>query len=60
MTVLNTNSHLYRSITMMAKLLLYLVGPKIDPFDFSKNLEDGMRAVAVCAVISGDSPIDIK
>ncbi|KAG9509221.1 Down syndrome cell adhesion molecule-like protein Dscam2, partial [Fragariocoptes setiger] len=36
-----------------------VVGPKIDPFDFSRHLEDGMRAVAVCAVIFGDSPIEI-
>lgn len=33
--------------------------PKIDPFEFSRNLEEGMRAVAVCAVISGQSPVDI-
>lgn len=34
--------------------------PKIDPFEFSRNLEEGMRAVAVCAVISGQSPVDVR
>jgi len=33
--------------------------PKIDPFEFSRNLEEGMRAVAVCAVVSGQSPVEI-
>lgn len=38
----------------------FVAKPKIDPFEFSHNLEDGMRAVAVCAVISGQSPVDIR
>ncbi|RWS17057.1 cell adhesion molecule-like protein, partial [Dinothrombium tinctorium] len=36
-----------------------IVGPRIDPFSFAKDLEEGMRAVAVCAVSSGDPPIRI-
>lgn len=34
--------------------------PKIDPFEFSRNLEEGMRAGVLCAVISGQSPVDIR
>lgn len=30
--------------------------PKIKPFHFSSDLESGMRAAVMCAVISGDPP----
>lgn len=34
--------------------------PKIDPFEFSRDLEEGMRTVVVCTVVSGQSFVDIK
>ena len=34
--------------------------PKIDPFEFSRNLEEGMRTVVVCTVVSGQSLVEIK
>ena len=37
-----------------------IVGPKIEPFSFSKNLEEGMRAVAVCIVTLGDAPLQLN
>ncbi|RWS31327.1 cell adhesion molecule-like protein [Leptotrombidium deliense] len=37
-----------------------IVGPRIDQFFFAKGLEEGMRSVAVCAVLSGDPPIRIS
>lgn len=38
----------------------FIAGPRIDNFTFASNLEEGMRSVAICAVISGDSPIRIS
>ena len=37
-----------------------LVGPKIDPFSFPKDLKEGMRNIVFCAVSSGDPPIFIE
>ncbi|XP_075585762.1 uncharacterized protein LOC124494681 isoform X5 [Dermatophagoides farinae] len=46
--------------TSRTKLHLNVItGPRIDNFTFAPNLEEGMRSVVVCAVISGDSPIHI-
>ncbi|XP_015789024.1 Down syndrome cell adhesion molecule-like protein Dscam2 [Tetranychus urticae] len=36
-----------------------MVGPRIDPFSFPKDMEEGMRNVAFCTVSSGDGPIYI-
>ena len=37
----------------------FSVGPKIKPFQFPADLEEGMRSVVICAVLSGDPPITI-
>ncbi|XP_055948883.1 cell adhesion molecule Dscam2-like isoform X4 [Argiope bruennichi] len=34
-----------------------MVGPKIEPFNFPTNLEEGMRSIVTCAVLSGDPPM---
>lgn len=44
----------------MSTFVKIIVGPKIEPFSFSKNLEEGMRAVAVCIVSLGDSPLQLS
>ncbi|XP_050039355.1 cell adhesion molecule Dscam1-like isoform X1 [Dermacentor andersoni] len=36
-----------------------MVGPKVDPFKFPSDLEEGMRTVVVCVVIDGDPPVFI-
>ncbi|XP_042142402.1 Down syndrome cell adhesion molecule-like protein Dscam2 [Ixodes scapularis] len=36
-----------------------MVGPKVDPFKFPSDLEEGMRSVVVCVVIDGDPPVFI-
>ncbi|XP_076350077.1 cell adhesion molecule Dscam1-like isoform X2 [Tachypleus tridentatus] len=36
-----------------------IVPPKIDPFRFSEDLEEGMRSVVFCAVVAGDPPISL-
>ncbi|KFM74848.1 Down syndrome cell adhesion molecule-like protein Dscam2, partial [Stegodyphus mimosarum] len=36
-----------------------MVGPKIEPFNFPSDLEEGMRSIVVCAVLFGDPPITI-
>ncbi|XP_022239116.1 Down syndrome cell adhesion molecule-like protein Dscam2 isoform X3 [Limulus polyphemus] len=36
------------------------VAPKINQFDFSSDLEEGMRSIVMCAVIAGDPPIRIS
>ncbi|XP_022236317.1 Down syndrome cell adhesion molecule-like protein Dscam2, partial [Limulus polyphemus] len=35
------------------------VPPKIDPFRFSEDLEEGMRSVVFCAVVAGDPPVSL-
>lgn len=50
---------LFKSLYETRYLYLFLAGPRIDNFTFAPNLEEGMRSVVVCAVISGDSPIHI-
>lgn len=40
-------------------MFCFSVGPKIKPFVFPSDLEEGMRSVVVCAVLSGDPPITI-
>ncbi|XP_023213824.1 Down syndrome cell adhesion molecule-like protein Dscam2 [Centruroides sculpturatus] len=37
-----------------------MVGPKIEPFSFPRNLEEGMRSIVICAVLYGDPPIAIN
>ena len=44
----------------MSTFVKIIVGPKIEPFSFSKNLEEGMRAVAVCIVTLGDPPLQLS
>ncbi|XP_064480158.1 cell adhesion molecule Dscam1-like [Ornithodoros turicata] len=36
-----------------------MVGPKVNPFKFPSDLEEGMRSVVVCVVIDGDQPVSI-
>lgn len=44
----------------MSTYVKVIVPPKIEPFSFSKNLEEGMRAVAVCIVSLGDAPLQLN
>ncbi|XP_022253159.1 Down syndrome cell adhesion molecule-like protein Dscam2 isoform X3 [Limulus polyphemus] len=37
--------------------LKVLAAPVVSPFSFPKNLEEGMRATALCTVLAGDSPV---
>ncbi|KAH8026100.1 hypothetical protein HPB51_015449 [Rhipicephalus microplus] len=46
-------------VQLPAGFLKHFLGPKVDPFKFPSDLEEGMRTVVVCVVIDGDPPVFI-